>query len=103
MTSNKTFVPKNHPRYFSLVIREKLVEGFKNGLVAPEGLIAHGRGESFDYLLGEKTTQPALKSINAASALFILANFPFYLLTEIPSHYVLKKYANCTIYWKNLL
>jgi 4-phosphopantoate--beta-alanine ligase len=76
MASNKTFVPKNHPRYFSLVIREKLVEGFKNGLVAHEGLIAHGRGESFDYLLGEKTTEPALKSINAASAMFILANFP---------------------------
>lgn len=76
MASNKTFVPKNHPRYFSLVVREKLVEGFKNGLVAHEGLIAHGRGESFDYLLGEKTTEPALKSINAASAMFILANFP---------------------------
>lgn len=76
MASNKTFVPKNHPRYFSLVIREKLVEGFKNGVVAHEGLIAHGRGESFDYLLGEKTTEPALKSINAASAMFILANFP---------------------------
>jgi 4-phosphopantoate--beta-alanine ligase len=76
MTSNKTFIPKNHPRYFSLVIREKLVEGFKNGLVAHEGLIAHGRGESFDYLLGEKTTEPALKSVNAASAMFILANFP---------------------------
>ena len=76
MASNKTFVPKNHPRYFSLVIRERLVEGFKNGLVAHEGLIAHGRGESFDYLLGEKTTEPALKSINAASAMFILADFP---------------------------
>jgi 4-phosphopantoate--beta-alanine ligase len=76
MTSNKTSVPKNHPRYFSLVIREKLVEGFKNGLVAHEGLIAHGRGESFDYLLGEKTTGPALKSINAASALLLLADLP---------------------------
>jgi 4-phosphopantoate--beta-alanine ligase len=58
------------------MIREKLVKGFRNGLVAPEGMIAHGRGESFDYLLGERTTKPALKSINAASALFILADFP---------------------------
>src|SRR5919107_494638 len=76
MTYNKTFVPKSHPRYFSLLIREKLVEGFKNGLVAHEGLIAHGRGESFDYLLGEETTEPALKSINAASALLVLADLP---------------------------
>ncbi len=58
------------------MIREKLVNGFENGLVAREGLIAHGRGESFDYLLGEKTIGPALKSINAASALFILAEHP---------------------------
>jgi 4-phosphopantoate--beta-alanine ligase len=76
MTSNKIFIPKSHPRYFSLMIREKLVDGFNNGLVAHEGLIAHGRGESFDYLLGEKTSKPALKSINAASALFMLADFP---------------------------
>jgi 4-phosphopantoate--beta-alanine ligase len=58
------------------MIREKLVKGFRNGLVAPEGMIAHGRGESFDYLLGERTTKPALDSINAASAQFILADFP---------------------------
>jgi len=50
----KILIPKNHPRYCSLKIREKLVEGFEKGFVALEGLIAHGRGESFDYLLGEK-------------------------------------------------
>ena len=74
--AKKILIPKNHPRYCSLVIREKLVDGFENGLVAREGLIAHGRGESFDYLLGEKTIYPALKAINAASALFILAEHP---------------------------
>jgi 4-phosphopantoate---beta-alanine ligase len=58
------------------MIREKLVDGFEKGLVAREGLIAHGRGESFDYLLGEKTVEPALRSINAASALFLLAEHP---------------------------
>ena len=58
------------------MIREKLVDGFENGLVAREGLIAHGRGESFDYLLGERTTESALNSINAASALFVLAEYP---------------------------
>jgi 4-phosphopantoate--beta-alanine ligase len=72
----KILIPKDHPRYYSLIIREKLVDGFENGLVAREGLIAHGRGEAFDYLLGEKTIEPALKSINAASALFILAEHP---------------------------
>ena len=47
-------IPKDHPRYASLIIREKLVDGFEKGLVAHEGLIAHGRGESFDYLLEKK-------------------------------------------------
>ena len=72
----KVVIPKDHPRYASLIIREKLVEGFEKGLVAQEGLIAHGRGESFDYLFGEKTTEPALRAINTASALFLLANSP---------------------------
>ncbi len=58
------------------MIREKLVNGFENGIVAREGLIAHGRGEAFDYLIGEKTIEPALKSINAASAHLILAEHP---------------------------
>jgi 4-phosphopantoate--beta-alanine ligase len=72
----KVIIPKDHPRYTSLINREMLVEGFENGLVAQEGLIAHGRGESFDYLFGEKTTKPALRAINAASALFLLAEHP---------------------------
>ena len=37
-------IPKSHPRAKSLLIREKLVEGFDKGLVAKEGLLAHGRG-----------------------------------------------------------
>ncbi|WP_415311792.1 hypothetical protein [Candidatus Nitrosocosmicus sp. FF01] len=39
--------------------REKIVEGYKNGLVALEGLIAHGRGECFDYLIGEHSIESA--------------------------------------------
>ena len=54
-------IPKSHPRYLSLQIREKLVNGFDNNLVAKEGLLAHGRGEAFDYLIGEKTTKSAKK------------------------------------------
>ena len=60
-------IPKSHPRYLSLQIREKLVNGFDNNLVAKEGLLAHGRGEAFDYLIGEKTTRSAKDAIKAAS------------------------------------
>jgi 4-phosphopantoate--beta-alanine ligase len=60
-------IPKSHPRYLSLQIREKLVNGFDNDLVAKEGLLAHGRGEAFDYLIGEKTTKSAKDAIKAAS------------------------------------
>ena len=49
-----SLIPKSHPRAKSLFIREKLVSGFDNGLVAKEGLLAQGRGEAFDYLLGPK-------------------------------------------------
>ncbi len=65
-----------HPRYHSLLIREKIVDGFRKGLVVPEGLIAHGRGECFDYLIGEATIPPALKAIRAAAAALITAKHP---------------------------
>ncbi len=42
----------------------------------PQGLIAHGRGECFDYLLGERTTNAALKAIEAAAAALLLAKHP---------------------------
>lgn len=57
-------------------MRQKLVTGFKRGLVASEGLIAHGRGECFDYLLGECTTESARSAINVASAMLLLARYP---------------------------
>jgi 4-phosphopantoate--beta-alanine ligase len=69
-------IPKNHPRAESLKIREKLVEHFKEGIVASAGLIAHGRGEAFDYLLGEKTNTSAQKAIDAAAAMLLTAEKP---------------------------
>jgi len=69
-------IPPNHPRRESLLVREKLVEGFRNGVVAPEGLIAHGRGECFDYIIGEKTQSFAIKAIEAAAAALLLAKYP---------------------------
>ena len=63
--------PKDHPRYKSLLAREKLVDAAD--VVAKQGLIAHGRGEAFDYLLGEQTCLPALSSIKAAASALLEA------------------------------
>ncbi len=66
--------PKDHPRYKSLLAREKLVDAAD--VVAKQGLIAHGRGEAFDYLLGEQTCLPALSSIKAAASALLEAKNP---------------------------
>ncbi|HET6404625.1 MAG TPA: 4-phosphopantoate--beta-alanine ligase [Candidatus Thermoplasmatota archaeon] len=66
-------VPRSHPRYESLMTRAKVEEGVKAGLVATQGLIAHGRGEAFDYLLGEATIAPAEEAARAAAAHLRLA------------------------------
>jgi len=69
-------IPKTHPRYLSLKTRDKIVDGVKKGITSTHGLIAHGRGEAFDYLLGEKTTKAAKKSIDSAAALLLMAKNP---------------------------
>lgn len=48
----------------------------KNLVVAEAGLIAHGRGECFDYILGEKTLDSAKKAIKAAVAALLIAKNP---------------------------
>lgn len=69
-------VPETHPRYRSLLLREMVVDGYRRGVVALQGLIAHGRGECFDYLLGERTWPPALEAMRAAVAAMLLAERP---------------------------
>ena len=69
-------IPPEHPRAESLRIRERLLEQFSEGVVATAGLIAHGRGEAFDYLVGERTTEPALKAIKAAASALLTAKKP---------------------------
>lgn len=69
-------IPKSHPRYESLKTRELIANGIKNGITSMHGLIAHGRGEAFDYLAREKTNEFAKKSIKAASALLLMAKNP---------------------------
>ncbi len=71
-----TEIPKAHPRYASLIMREKLVAGFREGIVVPQGLIAHGRGEMFDYILGERTVREARAASKAAAALMLGAKRP---------------------------
>ncbi|RKU29710.1 phosphopantothenate/pantothenate synthetase [Candidatus Poribacteria bacterium] len=69
-------VPKTHPRYLSLTLRDKIVAGVEQGITSIHGLIAHGRGEAFDYLIGE-TTQPfAIEAIHAAAAMLLSAEHP---------------------------
>jgi 4-phosphopantoate--beta-alanine ligase len=63
----------SHPRYASLVARERVADGVKKGYTSSQGLIAQGRGECFDYLLGEMTTPSAEAATRAAAALLLLA------------------------------
>lgn len=73
---NNSEVPTTHPRYLSLKYRHKIIDGMKNLIVAEAGLIAHGRGECFDYIIGEQTNDFALNAINAAVAMILLARKP---------------------------
>jgi 4-phosphopantoate--beta-alanine ligase len=69
-------IPKSHPRYESLMTRELIVESVEKGITSIHGLIAQGRGEAFDYLIGEKTTESALKAEKVAAAVLLLAKKP---------------------------
>jgi len=69
-------IPRSHPRRASLIQREKLVKGVRAGITSLNGLIAFGRGEALDYLLGEKTTRWAREAERAAAAMLLLARQP---------------------------
>lgn len=56
--------------------REHLVDMVRQGLVTPTGLISQGRGEAYDYLMGEKTIEPALEAEKAAAAYLLSAKNP---------------------------
>ena len=71
-----TDIPRSHPRYASLMARERVAEGVKKGYTSIQGLIAQGRGECFDYLIGERTTPSASEAIRAAAAMLLLASRP---------------------------
>ena len=69
-------IPTDHPRYRSLMIRERMSEMVDKGLVSRTGLISHGRGEAFDYLMGEKSLAPSLRAEKAAAAYLLKAKNP---------------------------
>lgn len=51
-------------------------EALEAGLIHPTGLIAHGRGEAFDYLLDERSPRVALRACRAAAAALLGARQP---------------------------
>jgi len=58
------------------MIRERLSEMVDRGLVTRTGLISHGRGEAFDYLMGEKSLNSSLRAEKAAAAHLLRAKAP---------------------------
>jgi 4-phosphopantoate--beta-alanine ligase len=72
----KINIPEDHPRYKAMMTRHNLIKGCEKKIVAPAGLIAQGRGEAFDYLIGEKTCDFARKACEAAAAAFLLSEYP---------------------------
>lgn len=59
-----------------MVTRERMAAMVEQGIVSSTGLIAHGRGEAFDYLLGEITVPEADLAEKAAAALLLQARHP---------------------------
>lgn len=71
-----TRIARSHPRYASLVVRDRLARAVESGIAVPEGLIAHGRAEAFDYLLGERTTPSARRAEAEAARWLVAAKHP---------------------------
>lgn len=69
-------VPESHPRYESLLTRHRIEAGVEKGITSKQGLIAQGRGEAFDYLLGEQTIPSADEAARAAAAALLQADHP---------------------------
>jgi 4-phosphopantoate--beta-alanine ligase len=67
-------IPESHPRYESLLTRHRIEEGVDLGITSRQGLIAQGRGEAFDYLLGEETIPSADDAERVAAAYLLRAD-----------------------------
>ncbi|MDZ7849323.1 MAG: 4-phosphopantoate--beta-alanine ligase [Halodesulfurarchaeum sp.] len=69
-------IPADHPRHDSLLTRHRIEAGVEKGITSKQGLIAQGRGEAFDYLLGERTIPSADRAERAAAATLLDAETP---------------------------
>ena len=56
--------------------RQQISKAMKQGIVHETGLIAHGRGEAFDYMLGETTIPAANSAEKIAAAALLRAKKP---------------------------
>ena len=95
----ESIIPQNHPRAASLNTRHQLINGMKEEIVTESGLIAHGRGEAFDYLFGEKTHQFAMHATKVAAAKLFLSKNPVISINgnvTILSGKELVKFSNTT-------
>ena len=72
--SDDVDVPESHPRYESLLTRHRIEAGVDMGITSRQGLIAQGRGEAYDYLLGEETIESADRAERAAAAYLLSAD-----------------------------
>jgi 4-phosphopantoate--beta-alanine ligase len=66
----------SHPRYESLLKRHILENAAKKGMLAGSALIAHGRGEAYDYLIGEQTIETAMNATKHALYQLKMAKHP---------------------------
>jgi len=57
-------------------MRKRVSEAGVKGMLADSALIAHGRGEAFDYLLGEQTIPSALEATKEVAARLVRAKKP---------------------------
>jgi len=93
----------SHPRYQSLLSRHLLEQAAKKGMLADSALIAHGRGEAYDYLIGEKTSSNASEATNNALAHLIAGKKPVISLngntTALAGYEMMKiaEYLQCPI------
>ncbi|MCS5534655.1 MAG: phosphopantothenate/pantothenate synthetase, partial [Candidatus Poseidoniales archaeon] len=55
---------------------KRLTDAAAAGMLAESALIAHGRGEAFDYLLGEQTCNAARKAVAEVAAILLSAENP---------------------------
>jgi 4-phosphopantoate--beta-alanine ligase len=71
-----TGISDEHPRSESLRTRHRIEAGVEKGITSHQGLIAEGRGEAFDYLLGERTIESADRAERVAAAHLLRADSP---------------------------